>query len=62
MRYNKDGAEQVLLDNHQKKSFDKLGIKVIEADLIEIKNNYIRHDAKNVSKVIMQIVSEERNM
>lgn len=62
MRYNKDGAEQVLLDNHQKKSFDKLGIKVIEADLIEIKNNYIRHDAKGVSKVIMQIVSEERNM
>lgn len=62
MRYNKDGAEQVLLDNHQKKSFEKLGIKVIEADLIEIKNNYIRHDAKSVSKVIMQIVSEERNM
>lgn len=62
MRYKEDGAEQVLLDKKQKKSFANLGIKVVESDLIEIKNNYIRHDAKSVSKVIMQIISEERNI
>ena len=30
----------------------KMGIKIIEGDLIEIKDNYIRHHAESLSNMI----------
>lgn len=59
-RYSKDGAKQVLLDHYQEKKLSDMGIKAVESNLIEIKSNYIRHDAKEVSKVIIKILSDFR--
>lgn len=53
--YKKDGASQVLLDKQQKDKLKSLGIRAIEKNLIEIKNNYIRHDAKYISNIVVNL-------
>ena len=54
-KYKKDGAEQVLLDEAQINKLDKMGIKIIEDNLVEVKNNYIRHDAKHIANIIVNL-------
>ncbi|MGL5642444.1 MAG: gluconeogenesis factor YvcK family protein [Paraclostridium sp.] len=53
--YNKDGANQVLLDENQKSILKDMGIKAIECNLVEIKSNYIRHDADYISNVVVNL-------
>ncbi|MDU6250017.1 MAG: 2-phospho-L-lactate transferase CofD family protein, partial [Paeniclostridium sordellii] len=53
--YNKDGASQVLLDKSQKDILKDMGIKVIECNLVEIKSNYIRHDADYISSIVVNL-------
>lgn len=53
--YNKDGASQVLLDQNQKQILENMGIKVIECNLVEIKSNYIRHDADYISSIVVNL-------
>jgi 2-phospho-L-lactate transferase/gluconeogenesis factor (CofD/UPF0052 family) len=59
--YKKDGAKQVFLDDNQIEELNKMGIKVIEDNLIEIKNNYIRHDAKHISKIAINLALSHKN-
>lgn len=49
----KDGAKQVILDDKQRKILKTMGAKTIEENLIEIKNNYIRHDAGHISDIVI---------
>ena len=51
-KYKKDGANQVLLDKSQRITLKNMGIKIIEGDLIEIKNDYIRHHADSIFDII----------
>ena len=51
-KYKKDGANQVLLDKGQKSALKRMGIKILEGDLIEIKNDYIRHHAGSICNII----------
>lgn len=51
-KYKKDGANQVLLDKYQRNVLKSMGIKIIEDDLIEIKNDYIRHHADSICNII----------
>lgn len=51
-KYKRDGSKQVLLDRKQKNELKNMGIKVVEGDLIEIKNGYIRHHADSICEVI----------
>ncbi|WP_434798098.1 gluconeogenesis factor YvcK family protein [Terrisporobacter vanillatitrophus] len=51
-KYKKDGANQVLLDKEQRIALKNMGIKIVEGDLIEIKNDYIRHHADSICEVI----------
>lgn len=53
--YSKDGATQVLLDKKQKQKLDRMGIKTIECNLVEIKSNYIRHDADYISNIVVNL-------
>lgn len=53
--YSKDGASQVLLDENQKHILEDIGIKVIECNLVEIKSNYIRHDADYISNIVVNL-------
>ena len=60
-RYQKDGAKQVLLDDKQKKILKTMGAKTIEENLIEIKNNYIRHDAGHISDIVINLALRHDN-
>lgn len=60
-RYKKDGAKLVLLDKEQKSILKDMGIKAIEENLIEIKSNYIRHDAKCISNIIVDLALSHKN-
>lgn len=53
--YKNDGAKQVLLDKTQRDVLKSMGIRTIEESLIEIKNNYIRHDAKYISNIVVNL-------
>ncbi len=53
--YAKDGAKQVLLNKKQKQRLEQMGIKTIECNLVEIKNNYIRHDADYISNIVVNL-------
>ncbi|MFW6030761.1 MAG: 2-phospho-L-lactate transferase CofD family protein, partial [Halanaerobiales bacterium] len=48
-KYKKEGAQQVLLD---KSDLHKLGVKVIEADLISEKG-YIRHNPDKLAEILL---------
>ena len=60
-RYQKDGATQVLLDDNQKKLLKIMGAKTIEENLIEIKSNYIRHDASHISDIVINLALSHCN-
>ncbi|MEG0857097.1 MAG: YvcK family protein [Terrisporobacter sp.] len=51
-KYKKDGSNQVLLDKNQRIALKKMGIKIVEGDLIEIKDDYIRHHAESLCNMI----------
>lgn len=53
--YKDDGAEQVLLDKYQYDELNRMGIKYVEKNVVDIKNNYIRHDAKYISNIIIEL-------
>ncbi|WP_297130589.1 gluconeogenesis factor YvcK family protein [Terrisporobacter sp.] len=54
-KYKKDGADQVLLDKQQRVALKNMGIKIMEGDLLEIKDDYIRHHADSICDIINQI-------
>lgn len=51
-KYKNLGAEQVIVDDNQLQILKDMNIKVITDNLIEIKNNYIRHNAVKIGKII----------
>ena len=59
--YQKDGAKQVLLDKDSKEILKNMGVKTIEENLIEIKSNYIRHDAKYISNIVINLALSHNN-
>lgn len=60
-KYENDGANQVLLDKYQKEGLKKLGVKSIEENLIEVKSNYIRHNAKQISNIVVNLALSHKN-
>ncbi|MGX4601456.1 gluconeogenesis factor YvcK family protein [Faecalimicrobium sp. JNUCC 81] len=59
--YQRDGAKQVILDKTQKDVLKSMGIKAIEENLIEIKSNYIRHDANYISNIVVNLALSHKN-
>lgn len=54
----KDKTEQILLNDLEKKTIEARGIKVIEDSLIEVKNDYVRHDANHLSRILTDILQD----
>jgi uncharacterized cofD-like protein len=53
--YRQDGARQVLLDAGQMEKLYDMGIMTIETSLVEVKKNYVRHDAQQISKIVIDL-------
>lgn len=54
-KYYKDGAKQLIITKEEEKILEKRNIKVIKDNLIDIKKDYIRHDANALSKIIIDL-------
>ncbi|RKD30117.1 gluconeogenesis factor YvcK family protein [Thermohalobacter berrensis] len=59
-KYHEDGAQSVIISDNQEKELNKMNIKVIKEDLIDIKKNYVRHDAHKVSKIITDLIIKKK--
>ncbi|WP_130807694.1 gluconeogenesis factor YvcK family protein [Senegalia massiliensis] len=60
-KYSFDGSEPVLLSNEDKKFLKDNNINIIEDNLIDIKNEYIRHDAIELSRIIVELVPKYKS-
>lgn len=51
-KYHEDGADQVMIDLSKIK---RMGVRVIERDLVRINNDLVRHDSDKLAQAIMDI-------
>lgn len=58
-RYNEKNSQIVKLD---RKNVEKLGINIVEGNLVEVKYNYIRHDANALSELIIKTIMERQQV
>jgi hypothetical protein len=56
-KYLEDGAEPVVYD---KEKIEKLGIKLIEKDLLKVTPDLIRHGSNRLADAIVKLVSDIR--
>ena len=54
-KYYKDGAKQIIITKEEEEVLKKRDVKVIKDNLIDIKKDYIRHDANRLSKIIIDL-------
>ncbi|SCG83845.1 UPF0052 protein [Proteiniborus sp. DW1] len=59
-KYIKDGARPVIITEEEEKKLQEMNIEVIKNHLIDIKKNYIRHDAVSLSEIIIDLVSKKK--
>lgn len=57
-KYNKDGARQLIMTQEEEKILKERNIKIIKDNLIDIKKDYIRHDANKLSEIIVNLTIE----
>lgn len=57
--YKFKGALQVVVDEEQVRMLEEINIKVISSDFVDIRNNYIRHDAEKIGRVLFSYVKEK---
>lgn len=60
--YKYKGARQVLIDEDQRRTLEEINIKVISSNFIDIRKNYIRHNAEKIGKVLFNYVNEKNNI
>lgn len=57
--YITDGSIPVVFKENDREILESKGITLIEEELIEVKNNYIRHDNNYLSQLLMKIAKED---
>lgn len=60
-KYSFDGSEPVLLTKEDEKFLKSNNINIIEDNLIDIKNEYIRHDTVELSRIIVELVPKYKS-
>ena len=56
-QYELDGAQPVELD---KENIEKLGIDIVEANLVKLKNGLVRHDSEHLAEILIQTIMEKK--
>lgn len=54
-KYKEDGAKPVILTDEDELKLNHMGIKVIKDNLIDVKKDYIRHDALKISEILANL-------
>jgi len=60
--YKYKGASQVLIDDEQIQKLEEMNIKVISSNFIDIRKNYIRHNAEKIGRVLFNYINEKNNI
>ncbi|KNF09145.1 putative gluconeogenesis factor [Gottschalkia purinilytica] len=60
IKYHEDGAKPVIITDEEEEELLSRGIGVIKDNLVDVKKNYIRHDAKKLSEIITNLVLNKR--
>lgn len=55
--YNEKNSKLVTLDREEVEALD---VEIIEGNLVNVKYNYIRHDANNLSELIIKTIELDR--
>lgn len=58
--YKYKGASQVLIDENQIQKLEEINIKVISSNFIDIRQNYVRHDAEKIGSVLFKYATEKK--
>ncbi|OPJ54983.1 gluconeogenesis factor YvcK family protein [Alkalithermobacter paradoxus] len=58
-KYEEEGSKQVLLDKNQVKKLNSMGIEVLEDGLVEVRSNYVRHDAEKIASIVTALALRE---
>lgn len=56
-KYEKDKSTLVTLD---KKSLEKLNVKVVEANLVKVRKGLIRHDSEKLSSILVETIMDKK--
>ncbi|WP_278278256.1 gluconeogenesis factor YvcK family protein [Alkaliphilus peptidifermentans] len=59
-KYKREGASLIKLTDIDCRILKEMGIEVIADNLIEIKKDYVRHDAVKLSKTVVDLVLKEK--
>ncbi len=59
-KYLSEGAELIQPSSEELAEIRGLGIDIMEADLVDIKKDYVRHDAIKLSKMIVEVVLQNK--
>lgn len=59
-KYQQEGAELVTVTEEDVKDLKNKGIKLIQENLVEIKKDYIRHDAIKLCKIIIDLANGKK--
>ncbi|MGO4888858.1 uridine diphosphate-N-acetylglucosamine-binding protein YvcK [Anaerobacillus sp. MEB173] len=55
LRYEKEHAEPVLYDRAR---LQKLGLEIVDENLLQFNGNYLRHNAKKVSQILLETIKK----
>lgn len=58
-KYRTKEQEIIKFDEEQKKRIEKFGIKIMEEDVVSIKNGLIFHDSEKISKIVNYILNNK---
>ncbi len=59
VNYKYQGAKQVFIDQDQIKELEKMNIKVIQSNFVDIRKNYIRHNSDKIGQLLFNYVDEK---
>ena len=60
-KYQEEGARLILVTEKERMYIKNKGIEFIEENFVEIKNDYIRHDAIKLSGIIVELCNKHKN-
>ncbi len=59
-KYRREGAELITLRQEDEKAMDQLGIQIHGDDFVEIRSQYLRHDAAHLSENLLKLIDVRR--
>lgn len=60
-KYDSEGAQLILTGEEELAEIEELNINVLQENFVDIKKDYVRHDANRISKLIIELLEKQKN-